>query len=317
MDVDIIIPVYNSKKTLKRTLFSIAYQKGCEHFHVYLVNDCGIETYEAEINLFKDNLDIKELMLNSNGGPGVARQKGIDNSNSKYIVFIDSDDYFYTPDAICKMYDNIISEDYDLLISNFIYERDGESSIKKRSPIWLHGKMYKRDFLKRNDIKFNSTRANEDNGFNRLIILSGANIGYLDQVTYVYSENSFSITRKENREYKFLGLEGYAYNMVWAMDNALKRGGEIELISNFALQVLVSFYFYYLELYEFYDVERIFSWCIKVKSFYLKYHDLEKDKELIGNLITQYREVEYKEKNINFIIDFYEFFSKIGDVCND
>ena len=35
--------------------------------------------------------------------------------------------------------------------------------------IWMFGKMYRRDFLDKYNIKMNDTRANEDNGFNMLV----------------------------------------------------------------------------------------------------------------------------------------------------
>lgn len=315
MDIDIIIPAYNSKKTIKKTLHSIASQNIIDKFHVYLVNDCGSETYQEEINFFRNMFDIVELMLPFNGGPGVARQYGIDHSDSKYIVFIDSDDYFYSSDSLSTMYNKICFEDSDLLISNFIYERDDEILIKKKNPVWLHGKMYNREFLQKNDIRFNDTRANEDNGFNRLVFLCGAKISILDKVTYVYSENSSSITRKDDREYRFSGLEGYSYNMAWAMNEAIKRDVDFKLVYNFSANVLVSMYFYYLDLYSQYDVSKIIEWSRPIKKIYIKYcNDANAD---IDNLIKKYKEVEYKNKDINYVISFEKFLSLIGDEFDD
>ena len=64
-----------------------------------------------------------------------------------------------------SMYNKILKEDADILISNFIYRRDEKELIKEKNLIWLHGKMYKRKFLIDNSIRFNNSRANEDNGF--------------------------------------------------------------------------------------------------------------------------------------------------------
>ena len=41
--------------------------------------------------------------------------------------------------------------------------------IHKKSESWLHGKIYKRKFLEKNNIKFNESRYNEDVYFNELI----------------------------------------------------------------------------------------------------------------------------------------------------
>ena len=132
LSIDIIMPVYKAKKTIKRTLESIMYQINSEKFNIYLVNDCDNEDYSEIINIFKPYLNIKELKMAKNGGPGLARQHGVDNSNGEYIVFIDADDYFYGPEAIIKMYDKMKENDLDLLISNFRYERNNEIEIKKQ-----------------------------------------------------------------------------------------------------------------------------------------------------------------------------------------
>ena len=107
LSIDIIMPVYKAKKTIKKTLESIMYQINSEKFNIYLVNDCDNEDYSEIINIFKPYLNIKELKMAKNGGPGLARQHGVDNSNGEYIVFIDADDYFYGPEAIIKMYDKM------------------------------------------------------------------------------------------------------------------------------------------------------------------------------------------------------------------
>ena len=217
MNIDIIIPVYNAKSTIRRLLYSISYQKNSDKFKVYLVNDCDLLDYSEDINIFSSFLSITELKLDKNSGPGVARQHGLNNSNGDYVIFIDADDYFYNPYAIIDMYRNIEVNNADLLVSNFIYQRDNEILVKKNNMVWLHGKMYKRSFLNKYNIFFNNTRANEDNGFNRLILFCKPKIAYINEITYVYSENINSITRKNNREYKLYGLEGYSYNMCWAM----------------------------------------------------------------------------------------------------
>ena len=39
LNLDIIIPAYNSKDTIKNTLYSIALQRNVSGFHVYIAND--------------------------------------------------------------------------------------------------------------------------------------------------------------------------------------------------------------------------------------------------------------------------------------
>lgn len=317
LSIDIIIPVYKAKKTIKRTLESIMYQINSEKFNIYLVNDCDNEDYSEIINIFKPYLNIKELKMAKNGGPGLARQHGVDNSNGEYIVFIDADDYFYGPEAIIKMYDKMKENDLDLLISNFRYERNNEIEIKKQNPVWLHGKMYKRKFLTDNKIKFNSTRANEDNGFNRLILLMNPKLDYLDEITYVYSENEESITRKNNCEYRLTGLEWFTYNMKWAMEEAQKRKKQIQEIPYLALSVLVAMYYYYLELYELFDVSKILLWSKEIKDIFQNTKSINITQDYIDSYLKEHKEYEYANKTINYRITFEEFLNMIESDNND
>ena len=90
--VSIIVPVYNVEKTLKRCLESILNQT-FNDFEIILVND-GSSDNSLSIceNFLKIDKRIK-LINKKNGGLSSARNAGLKISNSKYISFIDSDDY--------------------------------------------------------------------------------------------------------------------------------------------------------------------------------------------------------------------------------
>ena len=281
LDLVIIIPAYNAKDTIKGTLESIKIQKLPISYAVIIVNDCSDYNYGTFINKYNNFYNIREIKTKVNSGPGVARQLGIDNSNSKYIVFIDSDDSFYDEKSVLKLYNKIEDEKADLVIGNFVYKRDGMVEVKNQDLIWLHGKIYNREFLKKYNIVFNNSQSNEDTGFNRLIHFLNPKFSYLDEIVYVYEENSNSITRKNNREYKFIGLEGFCYNMNWAMDEALKRTIKTDEIISFSLEVLVTLYKYYLELYNNYNVDKIFDWGKKIYNKYLKKYKNEYDIDTI------------------------------------
>lgn len=312
MDLSIIIPAYNCKDTLGITLDSICQQNLLIDFEVIVVNDCSDYDYSNFINKYRDMLNIKEIKTIENVGPGGARQFGIDNSSSKYIVFIDSDDCFYDNDSILKMYNAIKKENVDLLIANFIYERDNKRLVKKNDFTWLHGKMYKREFLSFNNIRFNNSRANEDNGFNRLILLLNPKLTFLDEIVYIYKENPKSITRKNNRSYKFNGIEGFCYNMNWAMDGALARKKVENLVGLLSIDILSALYVYYLGLEKEYDVSKILKWGKDIKEKYYKY-GIFIDKERISKILESKKE-QLKDDMIisNYYITFDEFLEKVG-----
>ena len=266
-EIEIIIPAFNAHKTISKTLDSICIQEETPAFHVTIVNDYG-EDYQQIVDYYKDKINISELKTPENIGPGGARQYGIDNTKSKYIIFIDSDDYFYDKDAVNKLYNKINNTDSDLVISSIIYERDGVTEIKEHSMVWLHGKIYRRDFLEKNKIRFNSTRSNEDNGFNSLLILLHPAVVVMKDITYVYHENPESITRANNRAFKLWGYEGYAYNINWAIEEAEKRGATPKDLAWKTLEGLLVMYKNYNFLYEDDNVDKIVEWS---KDLFRKY----------------------------------------------
>lgn len=162
--IDIIIPAYNAKETIFKTLASISLQTIKNSLNVYIVNDASDYNYQEEISFFKNWINIVELTLSKNSGPGIARQYGIDNSNSEYIMFIDADDTFYNCYSVELLYKKIKETKMDLVISNILYERDNKREKYEANFVYMHGKIYKRSYLINNNIKFNDTRANEDNG---------------------------------------------------------------------------------------------------------------------------------------------------------
>jgi|SRR3989344_85132 len=85
-DITIIIPVYNSEKTLKSCLDSIKNQE-YKDFEVILVDDCSTDRSKHIIKEYCYKL----ISLNKNSGSGKARNIGAKYAITKFIAFVDSD----------------------------------------------------------------------------------------------------------------------------------------------------------------------------------------------------------------------------------
>ena len=313
--IDVIIPAYNAYETIERTLKSIEKQTIKDKLKVYIVDDCSSRDYNYLKDLF--DLDITIHRLNKNGGPGVARQYGIDHSNSEYIVFIDSDDVFSSSDSIKIMLDTIGNNDVG--VTAFTEEYDIGSYTIYKDNIWMHGKIYKRKYLLDNDIHFNDSRQNEDYGFNRLLILSGATINYSDSITYIWKNNKASITRKNNYEYDYIGLFGYMHNVLWVLELSNDRGYNKDLISSLAYESLVFMYINYLRFKDKRDINILLADCKKVFNIYEENKlEINKEKEIYSSVMTKYYGILLnnnlldtgisfeKYKNIIKTIEFYD-----------
>lgn len=226
--IDIIIPIYNSRKTLPYTLLSICRQSIKEKVRVLLVDDCSSDSYDDIVEKFSNELKIKIVSLDNNSGPGVARQYGMEHSRSKYICFVDSDDLLSSIDSLEMLYKEI-EKGYDMVYSSVYYE-DQDTVFQPLGD--LHGKIYRRKFIVDNNIKFNNTRYHEDNAFNNLVIVHSAKVNFLDLVTYDYIYNGDSTTKK-NMSKAFERLEIYIDNMEYVVKTAEEHKCKKKLIANY------------------------------------------------------------------------------------
>lgn len=95
MSISVIIPVFNADKFIEKAVDSAAIQK--EVSEVILIEDCSHDSsLSICYNLAKNNKIIKLIQHQEkcNKGVGASRNLGIDNANSKYIAFLDADDYY-------------------------------------------------------------------------------------------------------------------------------------------------------------------------------------------------------------------------------
>lgn len=246
--IDIIIPTYNAHDTIIRTLMSISMQTIKDKVKVYVVDDCSTISYEKEVEIFKDKLNIKLCRLNKNFGPGYARQYGLDHSKGEFIVFMDSDDMLSNAFSLETLYNNI-SKGYDVVCSKFYCEANNEAQNNVRC---LHGKIFRRSTIDRYNFKFTSTKYHEDNSFFSLFLLSPARILYTDDIVYFNFYNPKSLTNDSpiaNENYEIFSIEYFCFNMEYVIVEAEKRKFDSFEIARFLYHQIVYLY----KLYNIYN----------------------------------------------------------------
>ena len=98
--VSIILPAYNAHNTIKRTLASIAMQENIDDIEVIIADDCSAIPYDHIAKQFSHMMQIRVVRMTKNGGPGAARQVGLDHSRGQYIMYMDADDTLVAADTI-------------------------------------------------------------------------------------------------------------------------------------------------------------------------------------------------------------------------
>ena len=279
--IDVIIPAFNSHEYIENVLYSLLMQTVKDKINIYIVDDCSKKNYDEIIDKFKKFIIIKQLRTNVNSGPAVARQLGIDSSNSKYIMFIDADDIFDNCYSIEKLY-NCIEESKANVVSSFFTEETSDSLYNhdNNDVTWLHGKIYRRSFIEKHNIRFNESRANEDTGFNRLLYLL-TDFYFIPDYTYIWKCNMKSLTR--STDYGFYGLEGFAYNICWAIEEGIKRNACKKKIAIMVYENILEMYYRYIYFDERKEKKLLLEWTKPLKKYYDSFSHLldENDKYFI------------------------------------
>ena len=140
----------------------------------------------------------------------------------------------------------------------------------------------------------------------------------MDTLTYVYSNNPNSITRRDNCIYEFYNLKYFAYNIQWAINRALNKNIQSYDIILVSLKALITMYFFYLEFYNKYDIKKICTWSKDLKKLFDKFYKKYISDQTINKEINLKNE-EYFQRNINidFRISFFDFLKLVEEDTND
>ena len=289
IDIDIIIPVYNSKNTINRTLYSILYQS-YKYKHVYLINDCDNYDYSDEVRFFSNFFDIKEYRMEKNGGPGAARQYGLEVSKGKYVTFVDSDDVFNTPYAL-KILVEGIEKDYDLVATRIILQWGDELVHSDNYFGSLHGKVFRRKFIFDNHVIFNPARLiNEDGTFNQVCFRHDARVDFIDTPIYVRLDNGDSLTHHMN--YSYQSEIDCILQMYWVLELGIKENwskDQLETVERFLINYVCQNYMK-LENKELVDDARN-----KIRDYKKEY--ITDNRALVSDFINGFKDVEKKSKD--------------------
>ncbi len=88
MLVSVIIPAYNSSKTIEKTLQSV-FEQDYEFIEIIVVNDGSTDTTEQVLSKYLDRI---KYIYQDNAGVSVARNKGYSISKGEFIQYLDADD---------------------------------------------------------------------------------------------------------------------------------------------------------------------------------------------------------------------------------
>ncbi|MFW5980976.1 MAG: glycosyltransferase family 2 protein [bacterium] len=286
--VSVIVPVYNKERFLEKCIKSILNQS-YNSLEIILIDD-GSTDRSAEICDRYAKLDSRIYVVHKeNEGVAEARNTGLNIASSKFVTFVDSDD-FIDPEMYKKMVMTALSTDADIvecgynetnLKGNVLkeYKLDEKTIIgsynasyhyarNENTTNFVWNKLFKRELLK--DIRFPDTIISEDFVFNVKAYYKCKKTVIISDPLYNYVYNDKGITKR-----------GFHPGRL----DAIKNGKEMyhfhqerypDLCSFFALYIVEYSMRFYKEVYEQKDLKDRDKYLKSLKKEFMEFYSLIK-----------------------------------------
>lgn len=207
--VSIIIPIYKVELYIEKCLLSVLNQT-YQNIEIILIDDCGqdnsLAIAEQTAKNHANGYKVRILKQDYNQGPSIARNRGIESANGKYIYFLDSDDEI-TIDCI----ETLISscENDEMVIGSFFSEGKeappnkrirytGNDSLldaffQERINLYACNKLLLKKFIISNNLYF-PKMLHEDFIWTYQIIAHASSVNLIPNITYKYTLRNDSRT---------------------------------------------------------------------------------------------------------------------------
>ena len=186
--VSVIIPFYNEEQYIGDCLISLIKQT-YKNIEIICVDDGSTDNGAMIVKAIQQSDSRISLIQQENMNAGTARNVGFSKAKGEYVLFLDSDDFF-SPSMVERMLNKALSTNSDIVFCtgyglNVITKEtymmppvgkdnasfpnkevfssaDTTDGIFQLSVTWAWDKMYRTDFIRKNDIFFQGTKVCND-----------------------------------------------------------------------------------------------------------------------------------------------------------
>lgn len=131
--ISVIMPVYNAGHWLAPAVESVLGQT-FGNLELIMVDDVSTDgSLEAARGFAERDSRVRVMTMERNGGPGIARNRGIEAARGEYVGFMDSDDIM-PPDAFMDLYSLARKEDLDIVRGAMAEFSDSQPEPRKIPP---------------------------------------------------------------------------------------------------------------------------------------------------------------------------------------
>ncbi|MCU7207418.1 glycosyltransferase [Turicibacter sp. GALT-G1] len=214
MKVSVIVPIYNVENFVEECLNSLRYQT-LSDIEVILVNDGSTDNSIGKIKHLLDSCNYFKLINQENAGLSAARNTGLKYATGEYIAFVDSDDYV-EPTFLEELYNTAIEDNLDIVMGGYKkFQNNCYEEIRRNSNLYdtvmtgieflkselkyddyrmeVWDDLYRSEFLKEYNLKFEEGLLHEDELFTPLAFLQAKRVKLIESNKYIYRQRENSI----------------------------------------------------------------------------------------------------------------------------
>ncbi|MCB6568171.1 glycosyltransferase family 2 protein [Eubacterium limosum] len=207
----IVLPVFNSEKSIKRAIESVLKQK-YKNYELLIINDGSTDNSEFIIKNY-EVIDKRVKMISiKNSGVSKARNIGLKSAKGCFILFLDSDDFY--DENLLQILIELYNQKINLSGLMFLYRINNQKKkvyrsnrklievqinddhnfifkiIKNESINYCWNKVFKRSIIEENNLKFDTNLSlGEDLIFCLHYYTAIPKFYFLNEELYVYSKN--------------------------------------------------------------------------------------------------------------------------------
>ncbi len=212
--VSVVVPVYNAEKYLSECMDSIAGQS-YRNLEIVCVDDGSNDHSRDMICAYMKRDSRIKLLEQERRFAGAARNRGLEASKGKYIIFLDADDFF-DAQMIEKMVGRAEDTDADIVIcdsqgfdekkgklcplkgalnkavipsEDFFSWKEIPDYIFQLTSGWPWDKLYCRNFIQKKRLYFQDTRVANDELFVDLAFAEARRIAVIDEILVTHRTN--------------------------------------------------------------------------------------------------------------------------------
>lgn len=291
--ISVVIPVYNAAKYLKESLDSLCAQT-LKDIEIICVDDGSTDGTCDILDKYSKDKRFKILHQNHQNA-GAARNAGMQCASGRYLAFLDADDIFDFR-MLGAMYNTAKQEESDVVVCGYRtrsvmddYSEDhgnllfsyGMNKMKHKNIFtgeeihrelfqvvvgWAWDKLFRREFIVENNIKFQPIRTSNDGLFvYTAMVLADKIVAVEDSFVTHRVGNHTSLENTRDQSWNC------AFEMLYAVEEKLEILGYYEIYKQSFLNHVVFFLLWNLETFNNFEVYRLFYEQLK-REFIERYH---------------------------------------------